>query len=67
MISTPACPEEPWLLALAAGDYASEWLCTHLAGCAGCRERLRRIQVEVSLLRRGGIESCSPGDDEPPA
>jgi hypothetical protein len=56
MPSSLTCPEEAELLAVAAGEEASNELRMHLAGCPLCRERLGRLAADIAMLKQ-----VSPG------
>jgi predicted Ser/Thr protein kinase len=56
MPSSLTCPEEPELLAVAAGDEPRAELRNHLAGCSQCRDQVERYQVQMEQLRAGASE-----------
>jgi hypothetical protein len=60
MPSSLTCPEEPELLAVAAGEEPSEELRMHFAGCPLCRERLGQLNIEVAMFRETALiaEGC---------
>lgn len=65
MSSSQACPDEPRLLAIAAGDRPSVGEDAHLIACATCRQRRERIRAELNLLRRDrGVAGRIPGTED---
>jgi hypothetical protein len=57
MPSSPTCPNEAELLALAAGEEPAPGLGAHLAECPWCRERLEQLNAEVAVLRRRPLDA----------
>lgn len=51
MSPTSPCPDEAVLLALAADDAAAPEVRSHVAACASCRRKLRRLKAEILHLR----------------
>jgi len=62
MLRTIACPKEPELLALAAGDEPSAGLLAHLDSCPTCRQLIHRLRAEIARLR----SSCAPAPQPSP-
>jgi serine/threonine protein kinase len=61
MPSSLTHPEDPELLAVAAGEEPSEALRAHLAACGRCREQVEQYKVEMELFRAGARQaSLSP-------
>ncbi len=52
-MSRPSCLAEVDLLAAAMGESGTALTREHLAVCASCARRLRRVTAEVAALRRG--------------
>jgi hypothetical protein len=63
-MSRPSCLAEADLLALALGDEESGVAWQHVLGCPACRNRLRRLTLEIVALRQAALAlapSVDPG------
>jgi serine/threonine protein kinase len=67
MSSTPACPDETQLLALAIGEPIDAAVAAHADECAHCRAKRDRFQSDVALLREhhGGVTTHPSTEDRP--
>jgi serine/threonine protein kinase len=62
-MKTMTCLEDDELLAVATGDEITSEVQNHLDACTDCRQRLGRLQAEVSNLREAlGDLKLSPSD-----
>jgi serine/threonine protein kinase len=69
MSATSICPDEDELLAIATGDPNAEAIARHLDVCQDCCNRVERLRVELSGLRRdlGGGMAADPIGSDPAA
>jgi serine/threonine protein kinase len=54
------CPSDRELLSVVLGGPVAEPVCRHVEACGACRERVERLRVEVSGLRRAADELPAP-------
>jgi tRNA A-37 threonylcarbamoyl transferase component Bud32 len=57
------CPEDDELLAMASGDEITSEVQNHLDVCTDCRQRLGRLQAEVSNLREALTDLKLPSEN----
>jgi hypothetical protein len=61
MLSSPTCPEDADLLALAMGEPVPAEVTAHVAECASCQSRHEQLKADVALFRANRQEaSFSP-------
>jgi hypothetical protein len=65
-MSSPTCPDEAELLPVAMGEPVAADVRQHIQDCPSCREHLKRLEGEITSLRRLKRDTLRP-DTVPPA